>query len=426
VERKLKNYRGVVKLSTTYETIEGDTFVKISAKVYGITSGSTVIASANPGVISPFVAGLTIVIPDLSGAPKNLQQNTDAEQPNETALLIGNQNKRYRLWTNISISRSIDSMDTLEFDSPFDPESSDLREKFRPMSFKSVVVTVGDKPLFTGTMLTPDPKLANDGQTVFVRGYSLPGVLNDCNASAGSYPLDFADQDLRQITQKLAAPFGLDVSFTAQAGAVFEDVTMETSKKVLQFIIALAKQRNLIVASTSDGALLLQQEIATGKPVAILNQGNSPLISVLPIFNPQEYFSHITGIESMQLGLGGSKFTVKNERIDGVIRPFTFNVPDSFEGEVSIAVKAKIGRMFGNTVFYTVELSTWRDSKGELWTPNTTIILQAPNAMIYNNYEFIIRAVRFQQDSDSQTAILNLVLPGTFSGEVPESMPWDE
>ena len=82
--------------------------------------------------------------------------------------------------------------------------------------------------------------------------------------------------------------------------------------------------------------------------------------------------------------------------------------------------------MFGAMASYSVALSTWRDPAGNLWAPNTTLKLQAPGAMIYNSYEFIVRSVEFSKDSTSETARLNLVLPGAFSGQIPEALPWDE
>ena len=74
---------------------------------------------------------------------------------------------------------------------------------------------------------------------------------------------------------------------------------------------------------------------------------------------------------------------------------------------------------------YTCRVSTWRDPAGNLWAPNTTVTLTAPDAMIYDKYEFIIRSVTFETDRATETATLNLVLTGSFSGEIPDSLPWD-
>jgi prophage tail gpP-like protein len=82
--------------------------------------------------------------------------------------------------------------------------------------------------------------------------------------------------------------------------------------------------------------------------------------------------------------------------------------------------------MFASMAAYTVEnLPTWRDPRGQLWAPNTTLRLIAPSAMIYTEQEFLIRDVVLRQDDESLTASLGLALPGAFSGETPESLPWD-
>ena len=163
-----------------------------------------------------------------------------------------------------------------------------------------------------------------------------------------------------------------------------------------------------------------------GQPVARLQQGAAPVLSVTPFFSPQEYYSHITGIGPVIVGLAGSQFTVKNPLLLGVTRPLTFEAPDTLDADVKSAVEAKIGRMFGNVVSYSVRVATWRDPNGKLWEPNTSIELLAPGAMIYKAYEFIIRSIEFGRDRETETATLNLVIPGAFSGKIPEALPWDE
>jgi prophage tail gpP-like protein len=245
-------------------------------------------------------------------------------------------------------------------------------------------------------------------------------------APASAFPLEFDAQGLREISATLAGLFGIDVDFTGEQGAVFDRIALEPTKKVLGFLAGLAKQRNLIISSTPLGKLLFQQSVGVGSPVAVLRQGESPLLFVSPSFNPQEYYSHLTGLESVMMGLAGGQFTAKNPRLEGVVRPFTFTLPDTLESDAKQAVDAKAGRMFGNMASYNVRVDTLRDFSGNLWKPNTTIKLTAPGAMIYNEYEFIIRSVSFQRERSSSVATLNLVIPGSFSGQIPEVLPWDE
>lgn len=411
-------------MSITYNVIAGDTFDSIARKKYGSEKDADLIARANPGVAEPLTAGTTLIVPVLPDAPKNIQQAADSSTDDEVAILI--EGKRFRFWDKVRITRAIDTMDTVEFGAPFDSEAPGFKETFRPFSFKTVVITVGGIPLFTGTMVAVNPVIENGQKIVAVGGYSLPGVLNDCTSPASSFPLEFDNQGLREIATALAAPFGVSVDFKADQGAVFERVASEPGKKVLAFLTELAKQRNLIISSSSRGKLVFLQSSDGGQPVARLQQGAAPVLSVTPFFSPQEYYSHITGIEPVVVGLAGSQFTVKNPRLLGVTRPLTFNAPDTLGADVKSAVEAKAGRMFGNMASYSVRVATWRDPSGNLWEPNTSIKLLAPDAMIYKEYEFIIRSIEFSRDRATETATLNLVIPGAFSGKIPEALPWDE
>lgn len=410
-------------MSTIFKILEGDTFETIARKIHGVESAADLIAAANPGVVEPLTPGTEINIPDLPDAPKDLPQQAPAQNENEVAILIDG--VRFRRWSTIRITRSLDTMDTVEFGAPFDEDLPGFRDAFRPFSYKDLVITVGGSPLFTGTMVAVSPVLENNRRSVSVEGYSKPGVLNDCTAPASAYPLEFDSLGLRNIALKLSESFGVAVELEGDQGAVFERVALAPAKKILSFLIELAKQRNLIVSSTSKGALLFNKSTAAGSPVAILTQGASPVTDVSPFFSPQDYYSHITGLEPVITGLQGSQFTVKNPRLSGVVRPLTFEVPDTEDADVKTAVEAKAARMFGAAVTYIVGLDTWRDPSGELWEPNTTVKLIAPGAMIYEEFEFIIRTVEFSRAGSAETAALTLVLPGAFSGKIPETLPWD-
>lgn len=410
-------------MSTTYNVIAGDTFDSIARKTYGSEKDADLIRRSNPGIAEPLSAGTVLTVPSLPGAPQNVPVQAPADTEDEVAILIDG--KRFRFWDKVRITRSIDTMDTVEFGAPFDADAPGFRDTFRPFSFKTVVITVGGTPLFTGTMVAVNPVIENAQKIISVSGYSLPGVLNDCTAPASSFPLEYDNQGLRDIATTLAAPFGISVDFQADQGAVFERVASEPGKKVLAFLTELAKQRNLIISSSPRGKLVFLQSIESGQPVARLQQGIAPVLSVTPFFSPQEYYSHITGIEPVVVGLAGSQFTVKNPRLLGVTRPLTFNAPDTLDADVKSAVEAKAGRMYGSMASYSVRVATWRDPNGNLWEPNTLIKLSAPDAMIYNEYEFVIRSVEFNRERAVETATLNLVIPGSFSGKIPEALPWD-
>lgn len=340
----------------------------------------------------------------------------------DVAIVI--EGNRWRSWSSIQIKRSIDSFTTVEFESPFEWERIRFRDNFQPFSFKNVNVRVGDEQLLTGILLDTNPDVTPDSRTVHVGVYSLPAILNDVCMPASSFPLELNGLQLRRIAETLVRPFGLDIVMDASDGAPFRRVKIEPEAKVFEFLTGLAQQRNLIISDTPAGALRFLQSTSPGHPVAVLREGEPPLIHVQAQFSPQAYFSEITGIAKTRSGRGGAKHTLRNPHLTGELRPLTFKLEDTDGPDLPAAVSAKMGRMFGAVLSVSIELPTWRDPHGALWKPNTTLRLQAANAMLPRETEFLIREVTLKQEPNATSASLELVLPGAFSGEMPAELPW--
>lgn len=405
-------------------TREGDTFDSLARRVYGDDQLAALLRSANPGAVEPFESGVVITAPSQPNAPTTPLPHVRADDDNELALLIDGQ--RFRFWTGIRITRSIDSMDTLSVSAPFDPDDQQFRQAFRPLSFAPVNVNIGGGPLFTGTMLSVEPDLGEDARTVTAGCYSLPAVAGDCTAPASDYPLEWNAAGLETISGGAVFPFGISVKFDSEEGAKFERVSLKPGQRVLPFLIKLAQQRGLLVSSTARGELLFAKSVDPGQPVAGLVEGVSPLVDVSPSFSSQEYFSEITGIEPVLVGLRGGQVTVKNPHLQGIVRPLTFEVSDTVNADIGAACNAKLGRMFGNVINYSCRVATWRDPSGNIWRPNTTLTVDAPGAMIYGGYEFLVRAVTLSRTSDGgDAATLTMTLPGAFDSKAPEAFPWD-
>lgn len=408
-----------------YATVEGDTFDLISRKEFGVETEAENIRKANPGLQEPLTGGLFILIPEQTDAPVNQAQKSDPENPNEIAMFIDG--KRFRGFTNTVVTRSLDAISACTFSSVFEPTNLDFINIFRPFAYKDLRITIGDEDIFTGTLLNPKPKVSDDSAEISIDAYALPGVLQDCTPSSNSYPIEFNQLTLEEIAEQLVKPYGISVQFDNDSGASFERIAAQPQMSIIQFLAGLAKQRNLVISNTTDGKLLFRQSVETGNPTARLQEGFPSIISITPKFNAQQYYSHITGIQPVIVGITGQQLTQKNERYDGGrLRGHSFTVSDTFGADLNESVAAKMGRMFANAASYTVELSTWRkEIDKKLWVENETITLFAPSAFIFTDYEFIIRNVELSGEPSRQVATLELVLPGAFNGQIPESFPWD-
>lgn len=406
-----------------YSVVSGDTFESISRKVYGTESDANLIKKANPNVEEPLSLGISILIPVNVDKPTNRDTEVSSNNIDEVSLLIDN--LRFRFFIDIIINKSMDNIDSISFNAPMESDNINFKNTFKPFSFKNLKVFLGKDKLFDGTMVSIDPSVTKDSKTVSVGGYARCGVLNDCTASSNQYPIEYNNTKLSQIANDLLKPFGLTSIFNSDEGAVFERVALKPSQNILNFLIKLANKRNLIITSDKDGNLLFQQSISSGDVIAVFEQGTSPLVSIKPIFSPQDYYSHITGIEPVMAGLSGSKFTIKNDLLREGIRPFVYEESDTLSSDMKTAVTAKMGRMFGNMVQYELEISSWRDKNDILFSPNTYIKVKAPDAMIYDFYMFLIKDVSFKKTPEKKSVILQIVLPQSFLGTIPKVLPWE-
>lgn len=335
-------------------------------------------------------------------------------------LVVGSD--EFKFWSSIQITRNIDTFDTFSFDAPFG-ENAGIRDIIKPLQFKPGELFIDDELLSTIVLVNPLPTLGNDN-SITVTGYAKPGVLNDCNVKQPDYPIEYNDQTLEQTAAKLAGFFDVGVQFFESSGAKFEKVKLKTDQTPFNFLVKLARLRGFLISNTKEGKLLFW---GTGNPVSTtLKQGHTPLLSVTPNINPQGYFSEITGLSPGKLGVDTEfeSVTVDNKNLSEN-RPQVYKLKQHLSGaDLQNAVKWKMGLMIANAIGYTIEVQGLRDERGDIWQPNTNINLTAPGAYVNNETTFVIKNLTLAK-ADSETTTMNLVLPESYSGEIPARLPWD-
>lgn len=346
--------------------------------------------------------------------------------PDELSIEIDG--KEFRFWTAMELSLVFDGHSSVSFAAPFEPESAEFRETFRPFSYKQTRVLLGGELLFTGTMIDVAPEVTPESRTVNVTAYAKAAVLQDVTPPASAHPLEFNKLKLLQIAEKLLSPFGLTASLGpgADEGARFERVKLDPKDKIQDFLVDLAKQRGLILGSDPEGNVVLKVERSTGQ-VHALRDSEHPVTGVSVSFAPQEYYSEVTVIAKAKHGKKGGKYTVKNPFLPGVNRPIVIELDKTEPGDVKTVASARLGRMFANAMTFEVDVAAWRNPDGDLWMPDQRISLTAENIMLYRPTELVVRGAKLVSEPDkSRHVSLACVLPGSFTGELPESTPWSE
>ncbi len=420
---------------SSYTTVAGDDFALIARKIYGDEIQAFTIATANPGAFEPLTAGTVLVIPPDVNAPRSLPANL--ADTNEVTLTIDGEN--FFNWSDLRINRAFDTIGTFSFSAPFEPDNPKWRQVFQPFSFKTIQVYSGRDLIFTGQLVSTVPVSEPGRTTLSVSGYSLPGVLQDCTPPApnSGFQYEFRGLTVVDIAYQLGVPFGVQaLGGDGAPGAVFDRVAIEPNRKILNFLASLARERSLVITSDEDGALVFHKENAApgtspdegqtlGKLAAKFNEDTGPVNAVVPNFNPQQFYSHVTAFQPTILGIEGRQYTVTNTKLPTVLRPYNFLANDTQAADVEPATKATSGRMYSNAIEYSLEVRTWRNALGKLWKPGEFISLNWPNAMIYEDFTFFIKRVNFRKTADKEFANMTLTLPGGYAGKIPEVLPWD-
>lgn len=335
----------------------------------------------------------------------------------------------FGFWQNVEIKRSIDTYSTVRFQAPFEPKRKEFRETFRPFTFKRLECLVNLETLVTGFTLGIDPSFDPNSRVIEVTGFGKPSVFHKCHVPPDELGkgIQFNGQALRAIAKRLGDPFGIKCDFQHDDATPFKKCKLEIDKFIQPFLVDLAKQRNCVLTDNRAGEVVFWQGVEPGFPVGTLTEGKAPFTKAEASFSPEDYFSQITGFGKKKRGKKEARWTALNHWLEKPLRPFTFKLEDSERADVPEATLAKMGRMFADMASWTIpELPGWRDPNGELWEPNTTLIVQAPSVMIYRPTELLIRDVTLKQNENGDTATLDVVLPGAFSGKIPEHLPWDE
>ncbi|MGL4982543.1 MAG: LysM peptidoglycan-binding domain-containing protein [Treponemataceae bacterium] len=350
----------------------------------------------------------------------------DSEGDDTVSIIIDG--VKFTGFSSYTLEENYDSFDTFSFSAPYDNSIKELNVASNPFSFKNVSVYYEKKLQFNGVLLTPQCGLQDNAKTITFSGYPLCGVLNDCTLPITKYPTQYDGKNIKQIASDMASPYGIKVEATGSIGASFSEVAYDPAEKIFAFLSNLTKQRNLLMTNTVQGDLLIF-ESKKNEVVANYKEGEVPLMSITPSFNAQEFYSHITGFTKTNENKDSLRFTYENKFLkkQGVFRCQTITVDDAeSQTDLENAVKSYAGRMFANSVSYTITIEGHKTQNGALLKKGDFIKIASETAKINKETAFLIRKVQRIRDSKGNSTVLQVVFPESFTGEIPEVLAWEK
>lgn len=301
-----------------------------------------------------------------------------------------------------------------------DPEHVKL---FRPLSFNKVEISVGDFKVFTGSFISHDYRTSENPELYNVGGYSLPGVLADCEIPTEAYPLQDDSKTLKEIIEKIISPFGLSLHVNQiasdDANLPIAKAVARQSEKCASYITKLASQFNIIVGHSESGRLLLTRVRLNEAPQGVYRFGDSGYTSGSIRVDASQIHSRYTVKRQTSLSSGDSDpnaESIVDNSVIPVFRP-TIKTQSVGSGDLSdTAVKSLRAKELGS-ISFKITVNSLVYPNGDPIRPNRIIVVRDPNIYLPNDTKLFVRTTKLVQTANSAFAVLDCVFPNALTGE---------
>jgi prophage tail gpP-like protein len=339
----------------------------------------------------------------------------------EVTLTVGNTS--ISGWQAVRVSRGIERMPA-----DFDISLTERYPGVDQVSIKagdSCVLSIGSDVVLTGyvdrTVRSVDPRQ----HPITISGRGMCQDLVDCSAQISSFM--FQNMTTAAIAAALAEPFGIGVS-AQSTGMVHPQVCLNVGETPFMVIDRLCKLANLLCYENESGNLVLAS-VSTGDPGKGFQLGTNVermtyVQDVSQRFSKYRVYPIGTALFTDAGQLPQAEFEVSDSLMTRY-RPKAFIALNGDPGaSVSNAhaqweCNRRIGR--GNVITTTVD--SWRDENGQLYTPNTRVMVDADDLKVQAGQAWLISAVSMHRGPDGTHADITLMPPDAFAPEPITYLP---
>jgi|GEM_PF-1908935 len=370
-------------------------------------------------------------------------------------------NQTYINFDSVSIDSSIDSVaSTFSIGAFFDLNNPEDREIFRPLKYNKIEI-FGDSEdlLLTGTILNHEIGNKSASELINISGYSLPGVIEDCNIPYSMYPLENLKMNLAEITRRVIKPFGLnliiDPLIEKEVNLVYPKSVCGPEETIKEYLAKLAAQRNIILSHTVKGDLLMFRPDVGAEVKYIFTDENTTSMGLS--VNGQNMHNQLTVIrqpkpkkkpvlktktkkhKEFETDANGDIIpnlppvvtiktkevkqrpkpqffdTVNNPMIE-VFRPAVQKMTAGEDLSTEAAVRDYISDELGN-ISFSIEINEWLDlSFGDI------IEIESQSLFLRNKTKLMIDSISRSQSASGQSMRIDATLIEAFIGQEPKNI----
>lgn len=303
------------------------------------------------------------------------------------------------------------------FDAYFNTENDEHKKLLKPLRYTRCVVEHEGETLITGTLLNNTFKSAPQKQLTSLSGYSVTGVLEDCETFE---PLQSDGLTLKQVAEKLLKPFGISMviadAVKTKMDETFTVTTANEKQSVKSYLTELAAQKNIIISHTAGGSLLFTVANASQKPVLHFD-GGIPGTEISIAINGQAMHSEIKVVAQADTESANTAENSVTNPFVSVYRPKLIVQSSGTDNDTLQAAKNVRADELKN-IKLTISTDRWMID-GKVIKPNMVISVHNHELFLYNKTNWFVESVKLDGDSTKTTAVLECVLPEVYNGNEP-------
>lgn len=321
-------------------------------------------------------------------------------------------------WTRVRVTRGIERCP-----SDFQIE---MTERYPGQPFDITVqpgddcqVLIGDDLVITGYVDRVSPAYDPETHSIAISGRSKCQDLVDC---AAEWPGgQILGSSVLAIAQKLAQIYGITVSCTGDVGGNIPQFNLLLGETGYDVIERICRYRALLPYDGTDGNLILGAlgtvQAANGFTEGINVERARAVFSMDQRFS--EYVAFLQSVDVFtDTGNGGNLLGVAYDH--GVNRHRRrVIIAEAGGGGQDVAKQRanwEAARRYGRGSVVTLTTSSWRDSAGVLYTPNTLVPMDLPTLKVTGK-TWVIGDVTYARGDNGTRAMLTIMPPEAFNPE---------
>jgi prophage tail gpP-like protein len=361
-------------------------------------------------------------------------------------------NQSFIHFNNFSIESTLDAVaSTFTLEAFFDYSNAEHRVIFKPLSYNKIqIFDDEEKLILTGIILVHDFNAKPTTELVSISGYSLPGVIEDCNVPYNLYPLENLKMNLVEIAKRFIRPFGLnlvvDSSVKNEVGLIYSKSVCQPEDSIKDYLSKLSAQRNVILSHNERGDLvmfrpniksnsvfLFTDENTSAMTLSVNGQGMHSKLTILRQPKPkkkevdkektipEKYDDDGNEIHPPKTKVIKQKpkpqffDTLENPMIKS-FRPAVKKMTEGEDVSTETAVRNYMADELKN-ISFSIDINRWEKIKfGDI------IEIQSDRLFLNKKTRLLVESVSRNQSADGKGMSLTAVLPETFTGTEPKDI----